>query len=130
LSLGDIDVQRPLNNEFTFDYSVSARYNLFGLGLTSSFGTQYYTTEFNSVESHGTVFPSPAIRSIAGATSTVTTQQFEQNKSLGLFVQQEASINDRIFLTAAVRADDNSAFGSEFDAAIYPKVSAAWVISD
>src|SRR5690606_18895712 len=88
LSLGDIDVERPLNNEFTLDYSVSARYGLFGLGLTSSFGAQYYTTEFNRIKSHGTVFPSPAIRSIAGATSTVTDQDFEQNKSLGLFVQQ------------------------------------------
>lgn len=34
------------------------------------------------------------------------------------------------FLTAGLRADDNSAFGSDFDAAVYPKVGLAWVVSD
>src|SRR6185503_14153903 len=38
--------------------------------------------------------------------------------------------NNRVFLTGAVRGDDNSAFGSQYDAAIYPKVSAAWVINE
>src|SRR5690606_41489438 len=36
----------------------------------------------------------------------------------------------RLFLTAAARADDNSAFGADFNAAIYPKISGAWVISE
>jgi outer membrane receptor for ferrienterochelin and colicin len=58
------------------------------------------------------------------------TQEFLQNKSLGVYVQQEMSLNDRMFFTLAVRGDDNSAFGSEFDAAIYPKASATWVISE
>ncbi|MQA90835.1 MAG: TonB-dependent receptor plug domain-containing protein, partial [Gemmatimonas sp.] len=120
LSEGHIEVGRPMNTEFTFDYSASAQYGLAGVGLTSSFGAQYYTTEYNEIESTGMVFASPAIRSIEGATSTLTSQSFEQNKSLGFFVQQEAAINDRIYLTGAVRLDDNSAFGSEFDAAIYP----------
>src|SRR6185436_10103948 len=38
--------------------------------------------------------------------------------------------NDRLFLTGAVRADDNSAFGSNFSAAYYPKASVAWVLSE
>jgi hypothetical protein len=33
-------------------------------------------------------------------------------------------------LTGAVRKDDNSAFGSEFSGATYPKASATWVISE
>ena len=37
--------------------------------------------------------------------------------------------NDRIFVTGAIRADDNSAFGSEFELETYPKVSATWVVS-
>jgi hypothetical protein len=38
-------------------------------------------------------------------------------------------LNDRLFLTGAVRADDNSAFGRNFSAAYYPKASLAWVLS-
>jgi hypothetical protein len=35
-----------------------------------------------------------------------------------------------MFLTGAVRVDNNSAFGEEFDLATYPKVSATWVVSE
>ena len=38
--------------------------------------------------------------------------------------------NDRLFLTAAVRGDDNSAFGKSYTASYYPKFSASWVISE
>jgi TonB-dependent SusC/RagA subfamily outer membrane receptor len=34
---------------------------------------------------------------------------------------------NRLFLTGAVRGDDNSAFGKDYSAAYYPKVSASWV---
>jgi hypothetical protein len=35
-----------------------------------------------------------------------------------------------MFLTLAIRADDNSAFGRDFDLATYPKVSGTWVTSE
>jgi hypothetical protein len=37
---------------------------------------------------------------------------------------------DRLFLTAALRADDNSAFGQSFNSVLYPKGGVSWVISD
>ena len=37
---------------------------------------------------------------------------------------------DRFFLTGGARADGNSAFGEDFGIEVYPKVSAAYVISD
>jgi outer membrane receptor protein involved in Fe transport len=37
---------------------------------------------------------------------------------------------DQLFVTAALRADANSAFGETFDAAYYPKLSGSWVVSD
>jgi hypothetical protein len=35
-----------------------------------------------------------------------------------------------VFVTAALRGDDNSAFGKDFKAAYYPKLSASWVVSE
>jgi hypothetical protein len=35
-----------------------------------------------------------------------------------------------MFLTLGLRADDNSAFGEDFDLVYYPKASATWVISE
>jgi TonB-dependent starch-binding outer membrane protein SusC len=49
---------------------------------------------------------------------------------VGLFVQQALALNNRLFLTAALRGDDNSAFGKDYSAAYYPKVSASWVVSE
>jgi hypothetical protein len=50
--------------------------------------------------------------------------------TIGLYAQQQFSLRDRVFVTGAVRVDNNSAFGEEFDFATYPKVSATWVISE
>ena len=130
-SLGRVETLRPLNTQFSVDYGASLRYSPSdAFSLTTSVGAQYYTTELNRIQTLGLVFPAPAIRSIEGATETSATQTFRQNKSLGLYVQQEIGWNDRAFLTAAVRGDDNSTFGADFDAAIYPKVSATWVVSE
>ena len=37
---------------------------------------------------------------------------------------------NRLFVTAALRADANSAFGEQFKAAYYPKLSASWVVHE
>jgi outer membrane receptor protein involved in Fe transport len=55
---------------------------------------------------------------------------FLENKTLGAYIQEQFSWQDRIFLTAAVRGDDNSAFGQNFDFIVYPKFQASWVVSE
>ncbi len=39
-------------------------------------------------------------------------------------------MRDRLFLTGALRSDQNSAFGTKFQRVFYPKVSLSWQISD
>jgi hypothetical protein len=131
LSLGDKTVERPRNRYNTLDYSTSVNYSLTeGIGFTSSLGMQYYSADLVELRSTGRLFPSPVITSLAGAATTTASEVHEANKSFGAYFQQDFNFRDRIFLTAAVRGDDNSAFGSEYDAAIYPKFSAAWVVTD
>ena len=52
------------------------------------------------------------------------------NRTLGLFIEEAVAIRDRLFLTGALRTDQNSAFGTNFQNVIYPKLSASWIISD
>ena len=61
---------------------------------------------------------------------TAAGESFVENTTLGVYVQQQFGWQGRLFLTGAVRADDNSAFGTDFDAAIYPKVSTTWVMHE
>jgi hypothetical protein len=51
-------------------------------------------------------------------------------KTLGLYVQEQAGIHDRLFVTLAVRTDQNSAFGTNFQRVFLPKASLSWMISD
>ena len=45
-------------------------------------------------------------------------------------MQEQLGWRDRLFLTAALRSDDASAFGSGFNRVTYPKYSVSYVISD
>lgn len=52
------------------------------------------------------------------------------SRTLGLALEQQFGIRDRLFVTAGVRRDRNSAFGANLTAAYYPKASVSYVISD
>src|SRR5690606_17485916 len=68
--------------------------------------------------------------SIEAATLTSSNDSFLENAAVGVYLQQQLGWRNRLFLTAAIRADDNSAFGSRFDLVTYPKLSASWVASE
>jgi TonB-linked SusC/RagA family outer membrane protein len=97
----------------------------------TSAGLQYYRKLLKIDNLSGQAFPAPGVTALTGTTGlrSVAEDQVE-NTTVGLFVQQEFAWRDRLFLTAAVRADDNSAFGSDFDLVTYPKVSASWVVAE
>src|SRR5439155_7014716 len=56
--------------------------------------------------------------------------QQTSTKTLGVYVQEQAGIRDRMFLTAAVRTDQNRAFGTNFQRVFYPKASLSWILSE
>jgi len=42
---------------------------------------------------------------------------------VAIFVEETGAIRDRLYVTAAVRSDQNSAFGTKFQRVFYPKAS-------
>jgi TonB-linked SusC/RagA family outer membrane protein len=116
---------------YTADYSATARVNLSSkVSSTSSVGGQYYQRRVDSVGITGLQFPAPGVRTGSSTATTTGVQDFVTNKTIGLFAQQQFGLKDRVFLTGAVRIDNNSAFGDNFDLATYPKVSGTWVVSE
>lgn len=69
-------------------------------------------------------------RSIRAAAVTEGSESTTENKKAGVFVQQQLALNDRLFVTGAVRADDASAFGAGYNLVAYPKASLSWVLSE
>jgi TonB-linked SusC/RagA family outer membrane protein len=113
------------------DYSATATASLGPRILSStSVGAQYYRRRTDLVSATGFEFPGPGLETVAAAARSEASQDFITNTTVGGFVQQQFGWEDRLFLTGAVRVDNNSAFGEEFDMATYPKVSASWVLSE
>jgi len=120
------------NTIISTDYSGTARFNLTSaLSSASSVGGQFYRTELNSSFLGGTGFPGPGVETAGSvATPAQSTQTQNINTTIGAYGQQQFGWNDRLFVTGALRIDNNSAFGEQFKWVTYPKVSLAWVLSE
>jgi TonB-dependent SusC/RagA subfamily outer membrane receptor len=116
----------------TVDYSATATARLGDRNeLATSAGFQYYAESDITRVLQGSLFPAPGLTSVAAtAEIQVPEDNLVQNNSLGAYLQEQWSLNHRLYVTGAVRVDNNSAFGSHFKAAMYPKVALAWVLSD
>ena len=125
-------VQSRQIDYYTLDYSASANFNVrSNIKSTTSAGAQYYRNTLRFQYADGLVFPTIGLTALSATTGLRTSfGDSEQDATLGFFLQQQVGIADRLFLTAAVRADDNSAFGQNFDRVVYPKYSASWVVSE
>lgn len=130
-SLGDKQAERNFVFFTTVDYAATADFTMTeSLRSATSVGAQYFSRRTEALAAEGLRFPAPPVKTIGGAALTFGDETFIQNKTFGVFIQEQISWNDRIFLTGAVRGDDNSAFGQNFDFVVYPKVSATWVLSE
>ncbi len=101
------------------------------LESATSVGGQFYRRFSQLVYAYGEAFPTPGLTSIRATTQNRTSDETSvENTTVGLYVQEQLSWKNRVFLTAALRGDDNSAFGVDYDFVTYPKVSASWVLSE
>ena len=115
----------------TGDYGASARVAVTPAFVsTTSVGAQLYRKRVNLTQVNGDQFPAPGVTTAKAAAITTGSQDYFINKTIGFYGQEQVGWNDRLFLTAAVRVDNNSAFGKDVKFATYPKVSGTWVISE
>jgi TonB-linked SusC/RagA family outer membrane protein len=131
-ALGSRSVQDRQINYYSLDYSASGFWDVRDdIKSTTTFGAQYYRNTLAWQSSSGSIFPTVGLTALSATTTNRTTSgDVEQDATLGFYLQEQFGWRDRLFLTAAVRADDNSAFGQNFDRVYYPKFSASWVISE
>ncbi|MBX3133992.1 MAG: TonB-dependent receptor [Gemmatimonadaceae bacterium] len=68
--------------------------------------------------------------SVNGAAAQATEEVREESATAGWFLEQRLNVDEKLFLTAALRQDAGSAFGRDAQAPLYPKVEASWLVSD
>jgi TonB-linked SusC/RagA family outer membrane protein len=134
-SAGEIAGSRDQNNRnisyTSLDYSATASYGLReNISASTSAGAQVYR-RFTDIESaFGRDFPVRGLRGISATAVRTGGSNYLEDVTVGVYAQQQIGFNNRLFVTAGLRADDNSNFGEDFDLVYYPKVSASWVVSD
>jgi TonB-linked SusC/RagA family outer membrane protein len=129
--LGRITDNQDKNRNFSAKISSNAAWNYRPwLNLKTSIGGDYTNVESDFARTNGTTLPAGASTVAAASTKGASNQQPTAVKTLGAYVQEQASIRDRMFLTYAIRTDQNSAFGTNFQKVYYPKASLSWILSD
>ena len=123
------DVRTDIRNT-TADVGSTMQYNYTDwLNFKTTVGVQFQNSLFTQNQANGEELP-PGAQTPGGAINQEARQSTTLQRTLGFFIEEAASINDRLFLSAAVRTDQNSAFGTNFQRVYYPKASLAWVLSD
>lgn len=117
-------------SQTSFDFGATARTRLSSSwGSKTSVGAQFFRNLSDGTFLVGRGLAVGA-RTILNARETEGSSRTIEERSLGTYIEEEVSHKDRLFLTGAVRFDDHSAFGKNFNATAYPKASASWLLSE
>jgi TonB-linked SusC/RagA family outer membrane protein len=118
-------------NVTSLDYAATAKYQISNnVGTNTSFGAQFFRRNTYIVLARGEGFPAIGLTQVDAAATTFGGETFRSNSTLGFYGQETVELWNRLFVTGALRVDDNSAFGNNFSWVKYPKVAAAYTITD
>ncbi len=100
------------------------------LASSTSLGVQWTRAYLHGTEAFGENLLA-GTKSLNGATALFSVDETTQDViTLGGYAQEQLSWRDRLIATAAVRADKNSAFGTNFGWVTYPAFSLSWVVGE
>ena len=117
-------------SQTSVDLASTARFKLNStVSSKTSIGAQFYRDLASGVFATGRGL-SAGSGTITGAGVTEARDTTIESRSLGTYLEQEFGVKERLFVTGALRFDDNSAFGQNFNATVYPKASVSWLVSD
>lgn len=69
--------------------------------------------------------------SLSGTTARFSVGETNtDNKTVSELFSEDLAWRDRLYLSAALRNDKNSAFGKNFGSIVYPSVAASWVVNE
>jgi TonB-linked SusC/RagA family outer membrane protein len=128
---GTVEIEFNEVSLWTADYSSTITADISPDVSSSLSGGMQLTkrrSESNTISGNGLV--ANQLNLVGAAANRNATQGYSEQTSLGFFVQEQVGWKNRLFATAAVRVDDNSAFGRDFSMVVYPKASLSYVISD
>jgi TonB-linked SusC/RagA family outer membrane protein len=129
-STGNVVDMRVRFNNFTTNLRGTATWNVTDWAqLRSSAGWQFVSIDRQTAIARG-VGLGPGGETPQQATTRDASSSNSPNRKLGMYIEEQLAVRDRLFLTAAVRTDQASAFGTRYQNAYYPKASLSWVLTE
>jgi TonB-linked SusC/RagA family outer membrane protein len=128
---GVVDHEIVNIHRWTVDYSGSLDTRLTSsLSSVFSAGMQLNARTHHGFFALGQGLVANKLNLVSSAATRDAGEERVQQTSLGFFLEERVGWRDRMYLTGAVRIDDNSAFGADFSLVVYPKASFSWMISE
>jgi TonB-linked SusC/RagA family outer membrane protein len=120
---GSRSVNEDRSREITADMKGSYIFRTDRIENTFLFGAQGFLRQRQSAGGGGRDFPGPGLETLSALGSEGSYESWLRVTQIGGYLQDQVGWDDWAFLTVGGRWDANSAFGSEFSTAFYPKVS-------
>ena len=114
----------------TIDFRTTYRADLGGIATNTSAGFAVFDNLVRHTHGLSTTFAGPQEPTLTSGAVRQVVENRLREVNAGFFVQEVLGFADRVYLTAGLRVDGNSAFGSDFGLQTYPKLSGSYVISD
>src|SRR6184192_4790364 len=132
LNQNTLDGQRNSNRaqifNYTANFTATAAFRLSPIVTSNtSAGVQFFKDVFAQTLASGRKLVG-GTTSLAGVVIPTVNENTDEFVTLGGYVEEQVGIRDRLYFTGALRGDDNSAFGANFNFITYPKVSGSWVV--
>ena len=132
--LDNLDGVRTVNSfqvsQTSVDFGATARFPLTpSINSRTSVGGQWFRDVNRATLTTGRGLPAGST-SITGAATTEGAELDIESRTAGVLLEQELGFNDRLFVSAAVRFEDNSADGDNLGTATLPKAGISWIVSE
>lgn len=130
-ALGFRDAARTNRYNYTANGSVQGTFDL-TKDLTSAtlIGAHYEESREGVTECYGYGLVPGLASCDATSQGFFVNENYSRLRSVAGFGQEQLSWRDRLYLTAGLRVDNNSAFGGQIGAQYYPSVNLSYVMSD
>ena len=127
---GQVNSDRTEVDVVTADVGATATFTPRGKFTTkTSGGFQYFRNFLSATNASGQNLP-PGATTVSAGAIRASTQRTTESITLGTYGEEVLSYADRMFLTAGLRYDANSAFGTNSRGVYYPKIGMSWLLSD
>lgn len=130
-SLGSVTEQKTTATVLSFDLATTAEYSLTDeVSATTSFGAQLFEKSDRRTTCTGQEFPGTGVRSCDAAVISRGESSLLENNELGGYGRQRVNYKDYLYVTGALRVDDNTALGEEEGVIWSPSASVSAVLND